>query len=464
MRTRTAVLAAALLSGTAPALGTDESALLRFAASDRVSPSAAKQLRNAEAFRDVLRKLPAARRPRRILYLASGSHIAPLAACELLPRRSPCALTFTEVDPGVRRPLQAVLAELQAAGLVRRLAFRENRAGGRWAFTLSGRPVTLSLRIVERDARATSPVHAEVLGGHDLTISHDWSGDPLANLRLILDYLRAVRSRGPAPPPPLLLEDLERHPYPIDLSFFGPLARTSLAYGHRASRDGSVGHDGDELGPPLFGGAALLGFGDPWWRRVDDGDLAGFFDFLLLGEFDAERRNVLTRGGTAVVAPALLDWWTAFGRRTVESRDLFRHPEVRREMLSAAVRVTPLLDPVARRRLACRLVLYRTLAALKVLGYDTTLLTAPDGGFDERVLSPEMERAHAEARERTALQREEAEVEKGSLRGVATLLDTPEARAIVALCPLESTSPVTETGLALLYRSARRHAWQDAAP
>lgn len=403
-------------------------------------PAFDKQLRNVEAFRDLARQLPPRQRPRRIVYLASGSHLAPLALCEALPPGEACHLTLTEVDGAVREPIAALLGALSRARAIERLESGGGRSGplARWTFRLGTHPVALELLVTPPLPGATSPVPARIPDGTDLVVSHDWSGDPLPNLRLVHDLLVAARTR-PGPPAPLLMvEDLQRHPYPVDLSFFTPLARTPLPYGHRSSRDGSTGHGGDELGAPLFGGAVVLGFRERWWREASQPDLLSFFDFLLFNEFDSGRRNVLTRGEKTTLPPALLDGWTAFGRRTLAGGDLFRGP-VRRDLILAATRIAPSLDSSLKQRLGCRLLHYRAVTGLKGAGRDVSAFLPPGrepAAFEERLLSPDMERLFAEAKANEGLLREEAVSDAESTRQAAALLESDALRPVLVPCPV----------------------------
>ena len=61
---------------------------------------------NVEAMAEMVGTLPQGRRPRRVLYLASGSHLAPLVLCEALPGGEP-----VEVLQGGRLDLVVEAAE-----------------------------------------------------------------------------------------------------------------------------------------------------------------------------------------------------------------------------------------------------------------------------------------------------------------------------------------------------------------
>ena len=201
--------------------------------------------------------------------------MAPLSLCEMLPAKVPCSLVLTEVDPAVRRDIAEFLNAAGEFGYVAGVEAVPNSGSAgssAWQFLMGDRPVNLQLVInSQRDAPLVSPV---AVGAADLVISHDWSGDPLGNLVVLRDVVLALRRVPHAKRPMLMAEDLRAHPYPIDLDWFSPIARSSHHYGHRTS-DAGVGRHGEvELGESVFGGAVLLGFSDPWWTLLDAGDLA----------------------------------------------------------------------------------------------------------------------------------------------------------------------------------------------
>jgi hypothetical protein len=411
------------------------------------------QLRNAAAMADLVSDLPESRRPSRLLYLASGSHLAPLVICDALPGEVPCALTYTEVDASVQHPLQRGLEALAAANVVGDVEAGEplEGPGSRvWRFRQGGRPVTLTLRVQAPAADRPRLVRAADLGATDLVLSHDWSGDPLINLEVILQLLIAARAK-PDPPPMLMIEDLSRHPYPVDLSLFGPVARTRHAFGHRTS-DAGLGHHGSvELGPSLFGGGVLLGFAPDWWRRLDLAALEGVFDLLLFSQFDVHRQNVLEGGDEPLVAPSLLDWWSGYGVRTISGGNIVHDPDARSRMLVAAARLAPLLDAAQGRRLACRLQMYRGLLQLVAAGVDLAPMLPP--ASMSRRLEPgslpsvDMERLHREAEANLAVLRAMERRWRTEAGELLAVLDTPAVAAAAAACPLPERAaeePATE--------------------
>ena len=330
--------------------------------------------RNAPAFRNLAESIPPERQPERVLYLASGSHIAPLAVCEALPPEQPCRLTLTEIDASVQCDLESFFHEARRRGYLRSIddsGRLEDGTGVRtWRFRVGSRPVTVDLHLRgESGESGPSPlVPHELLRDTDLVISHDWSGDPFGNLDVILRLLEGSRAADLDRPPLLMIEDLEKHTFPVDLGFFSILARTDETYGHRGSNSGIGRHGPVELGPPIFGGGVVLGFDEPWLRWTDDTTLRSFGDFLLLNRYDGGRRNVLEREPDTVLVPELLDWWSGFGTRSLTGGDFSRNPELRRRAVEAALHIADKLDEPLATRLACRLELYRTVLGMRARG------------------------------------------------------------------------------------------------
>jgi hypothetical protein len=370
---------------------------------------------------------------------------------------------MTELDAGVQDAVDRGLARLAAARVARELDRGEPlpARGGRrrWAFGLGGHPTAVTL--VARGPGGTSGrpalVHAEDLEDVDLVVSHDWSGDPLVNLRVVLELLDAVRRRG-GPAPLLMLEDLERHPYPIDLSLFGPRARSARPYGHRTSEAGVGQHGTVELGTPLFGGAVLLGFGDPWWREVPWDTVLGVAEFLVLHQFGTARQNVLEGGTDPLLAPAMLDWWTGYGYRTVAGPDLRSDPAVVHRMLAAVAEVLPGLPDDLRGRFGCRVALYEALLEVMARGGDrgelmpaAELTRRPVPG---RFPSRQMEALYREALANADLYRQDLEREAALGREVLATLAEPAWRERLAACPAATGEDAEDAaGWAARYRA-----------
>ncbi len=297
--------------------------------------------------------LPPRRRPRRILYPASGVHLAPLVLCEALPDGVPCRLDLTEVDATVAGPIGDLLSVLENGRVVRDL-HRIQGDATEWRFRLSGHPVRLRLILRRAPPRGSPPLLTpQLLAGHQMVVSHDWAGDPVGNLRVVFWFLRAARALPREEVPMLMMENLEAHPFPVDLGLLGVLATTGEDYGHRVGPRGIGRHTSLELGEPIFGGGVLLGFHDPWWREVSEEDLEAVLDLLIFSRFGWGRRNVLAPGSPPRCAPALLDWWTGFGGRTVGGGAEPISVTLVRRMVRGATRAWAVMGP-GPRDILCR--------------------------------------------------------------------------------------------------------------
>ena len=396
------------------------------------------QLRNAQAMVDLVSALPPTSRPRHILYLASGSHLAPLALCELLPAGAPCSLVLTEIDGSIGKDVSALLHELSRTERIS--ALQLDNDGRFWQFQLAGHPVRIELELVGRG----SLVEPALVHDADLVINHDWSGDPLGILMVVDELLLALRSLDGAPPM-LMIEDLERHPYPIDLSFFSPVVRTRQSYGHRTSERGT-GHHGDiELGEPLFGGGVLLDLSDLWWRTVDRKTLDGVFNLLLFNEFDTERQNVLVGGEDPLLAPAMLDWYSNFGSRTIAGGDLNASPGSRSEIMIAAAAAMPSMEPDLRRRLACRLQLYN--CVLQARATDAEIRESMPSARYSRRAGPgdfpteTMDSMYREALRHAGDYRRRKEAEHTAAQHTVEALSGTSVLDAMASCPIPQPAP-----------------------
>ncbi len=383
---------------------------------------------------ELARKLPLPLRPRSVLYPASGIHVAPLVLCEALPTGEPFLLELTELDPSTAGPIGDLLADFEGADVISDLKPLDAAHG--WQFRLAGHPVTLRIRLLP--AGTTALLSPELLAGHDMVVSHDWAGDPVGNLRVILEFLDAARESLPAPL--LMIEDLEAHPYPISLDLFETLARTSLPYGHRAGPVALEGHPRLELGPPLFRGAVILGFPDPWWLQLDRRTLGRALDLLIFDRFGWSRRNVLAPGPPPVVPPAVLDHWTGFGARTVEGPPEYPEPAFIGEMVEAGVRAATAATGPARRAFCDHLTSLRHVLAL--LAADRTP-PPPDTGFHELTpadLPPPLASPYAEAMRYRGRADSRASRLREAARQALVLFDEEDGRSLLGPCAGEAGS------------------------
>jgi hypothetical protein len=415
------------------------------------------QLRNLPAMVDLVESLPPEQRPATILYLASGSHVAPLAICDTLPEERPCRVVLTEIDPTVRRPIERALDELTRAGCLSPPVSSTTDDGVSWRFRMGRRPVELELHLVDPEA-SPELVQPRLLESAELVISHDWSGEPLGNLQVIRMMLASLRTMEDPKPRLLMIEDLGAHPYPVDLSLFSPVAATSLPYGHRESDLGPASHGDRELGEPLFGGGVLLSFSDGWWRTADPPQVTAVFDLLLFSDFGYERQNVLSGGADPLIAPALLDWYSGFGYRSVSGASVRERTDHLAGVVRMAANAAREMSPSSQGRLACRLQTLRCLLQALVGGADIrphlpaarfTRRPAP-GRFPD----PTMETMYRDAVRHAGDYRSAKERERLEAAGTVEVLESTGVRELLVSCPIDEPSD-GETATAWLARYDR---------
>ncbi len=378
--------------------------------------------------------LPAASRPRSVLYPASGVHLAPLVLCEALPAGEPFTLDLTEMDPSVAGPIGDLLGDMEAAGTLSGLS-RESGDGGGWRFVLSGHRVRVRLLLRESGPGGSVPLlDSGLVEGHGMVVSHDWSGDPVTNLGVILALLDATREAGLDRPPLLMMEDLEAHPFPIDLGLFGVLARVGLPYGHRVPENRlGTGHARIELGRPIFGGGVVLGFGDRWWRGLSRQDLVGVFDLLVFARYGWSRRNVLAPGTPPLAAPEVLDWWTAYGARTVGGEREPPFERTVRRIVRAALAAAPAMRVNDRRRLCSLLVAFRKSLERIAAGRQQAVPPVREVSLD--VMPSAMRRAYRRAlRENAVLRPREHRVLRERASRALALFSQDRVRRLLAGC------------------------------
>jgi len=211
----------------------------------------------------------------------------------------------------------------------------------------------------------------------------------------------------------------------------------------------------------------VLGFADPWWRTVDPASLEDVLNFLVFNQFDNQRQNVLEGGDEPLLAPAMLDWWTDYGHRTLAGRDVREDTGVKERMLRAVAAVMPGLGPQLRQRMACRVALYRALLEARVGGVGTlSLMPAaehvrrPEPGS---LPSPEMERLYREALAQAELYRADQERERRESAELLETLGSTEWNDLAATCPeLEGCPRVGDgDGWATIYRTLSEQLGRD---
>lgn len=309
----------------------------------------------------------------RVLYVGAGSHLAPLVFLHGSRRLRRADFVFTEIDPAAARRIEILLSGLVALGAYRDLTIAleplpdpaldarwrkalQSDAAGRlrsspeaflkyyesataglkappgfvadYRFFAGSTAARISLLVGARDAApgGTAYFRYEDLSRADLFVTHDWDSAPRGNLQVLYDVLSSCRAGGAKRVPAVMMEDLGTHPDPVDLSFFGPVARSQQGYGHQEyARLGGVKLDAED-GAALYLGGVVLAPSQQFFGGLTPRRIEAFFDFLLFKDAPYERRNADVVAGNRVLAPLFLDLYSGFGSRNIRGEDVSAAP------------------------------------------------------------------------------------------------------------------------------------------
>lgn len=299
------------------------------------------------------------------LYIGSGSHLAPLEFVHSGTLKNAWFL-YTEIDGRVLPRIESLLSLMAKEGFYTHLTesydpgednslracwTEETKAKGEiktfeqlvsllgkcsadpgqapfiahFGFQYEGTHVKLDVLINVKDQQPGSTAYYRIreLEESDLIITHDWDSSPQKNLSVLYDL---ISSNKFAPSPHrlcVMMEDLRKNPFPISLDFLHPVAASTKPYGHAATvtlPDGSP--VAAELGPPLYGGAAIVEPDTGYFSSLSDNLLTSFFDFLLFYQFLFDRLNVDFVDARLFHAPPLLDLGVGYGYRDIRGNDL----------------------------------------------------------------------------------------------------------------------------------------------
>jgi hypothetical protein len=300
-------------------------------------------LRNHEAFSALWEGLGWRRDPLRVLYLASGSHLAPLVLLFSGAPAREAEFVFTEIDPAVPGRVRLALRRLEKHGLK---GLKERAEGAETVFTFTFGPTRATLRIVMGpkggSGAGAAPFTSAELERADVVITHDWAGDQRDNLALLADLMRAGCASRRQRPLAVFMEDMEAHPFPVDLAMFHPEVRTPLPYGHL---DHVRLPDGARLkaedGLALYGGAVVLTPDWKAWCALGPRPMETVFNVLLFSDFLFDRLNVDLVAGRRVAAPPMLDLGTGYGYRTIGGEDVRGDADFPFRLLHDALDLTP---------------------------------------------------------------------------------------------------------------------------
>ena len=318
-------------------------------------------IRHYEAFGELWDKWAYKGETLDVLYPASGAHLAPLEFVHRGHLRE-ASFTFTEIDPAMIPRLEANLLRLVKLGFYSDLAaaltplpLRPGEQGvpppqgegpdriQAWiresirttgaappleaAFTFRYRETRVRLRLLLNASSAapgsTEYYRGEDLAKADLVVTHDISYDPREHLAFLRSCIESACSQDRRRPLAVMMEDLARYPFPMDLTPFNARAATRLPYGHAAfvrMPDGTRSEAED--GPTLYKGAILLEPDLALWRGLSVPERTALFNLILLRDHGFDRRNVNLIDGRRVEAPAILDWHMSYGRKDIDGRDL----------------------------------------------------------------------------------------------------------------------------------------------
>jgi hypothetical protein len=197
----------------------------------------------------------------------------------------------------------------------------------------------------------------------DLLVTHDWDSTPVGNFRVLLDFMESYRKGDGSRRLAVMMEDLEAHPFPIDLEFFNPVARSGLGYGHVEYVTLPSGERlKEEDGLALYGGGVILEPDMDFFRTLSERRLEAFFDVVVFAPYIYDRYNVDVIGGRRVIAPPILDLAIGYGYHDIRGKDLRGERGFLTGLARAALGFlweTPTLPPALRSKGCAMLRTYR---------------------------------------------------------------------------------------------------------
>ncbi len=364
-------------------------------------------IRNHRAFWSLWSALDWKKDTINVLYPGSGSHLAPLVFLYGPNRLREASYTFTEIDQSAPVRIEALLRTMERGGMcsgvtVAMAPMKHTGFDESWAEALSskdakalrsypeifiswylsavrrfhvspGFSADFTFRVRETRARihmlvsvprdeapgSTAYYQQSDFNGADLVISHDWDSSPRTNLEVLYDLLNSSRIAQRKAPLFVMMEDLRRYPFPVDLAPFHPLAVSATPYGHRERvylPDGS--RLDSEDGPSLYGGGVLLKPDIQRFNPLNPQQLETFFNLLLFSGYLYDRGNVDVLDNCLVTAPPLLDLGVGYGYRDILGRDRRGDGEFPSKLAEGAIHLlqSPLADSPQIKADLCRLI------------------------------------------------------------------------------------------------------------
>ncbi|HPR64385.1 MAG TPA: hypothetical protein PK014_09210 [Thermoanaerobaculia bacterium] len=308
-----------------------------------------------------------------VLYPASGSHLAPL---EIVHSSTFQRVTFiyTEIDPNVIPRLEATLLQMVDLGFYSDLSVTitplQTLSGSRgddrnpkqdiasWLqneiqktgtappielnffFKFKHTNVLLKLLInaSSQIPGSSSYFRAEDISKANLVITHDLSFDPRENLSLLFEILDSRCTLQVKTRLLILMEDLNRYPFPLDLSPLDIIKTTEQPYGHAsflALPSGTL--TPFESGQSLYRGATVLEPDLHFWCALSTNKRKNLFDLILFRDYGFNRRNVDLIDGHPVFAPAILDWYNGYAYKDIINSDLREYPNFLSKLVESCI-------------------------------------------------------------------------------------------------------------------------------
>jgi hypothetical protein len=385
-------------------------------------------IRNYQAFQELWQAWGWSKPQLDALYVGSGSHIAPLVFLETGTLKR-ARFTFTEVDPHAPARLEAMLGLMQTRGVFTGLTVHWRPVDvtsltARWKAALAGPDgealqtsldafvpwygraaddlkVNPGFEVFYRFRAGACEVELRMLVGAteakegstacyrlsdfqkaDLFITHDWDSSPRGNLALLLEVLSSYPRGDQERPLAVMMEDLEKYPYPVDMEIFHPVARSKSGYGHVEYAHLPSGRRLlAEDGATLYGGGVILQPDTRYFNALPPERLEALFDLLLFAPGVYDRFNVDVIGGRRVSAPPILDIDVGYGYRDVRGRDLRGSSEFPQGLAGSAIALVsgPPTPPAPVFGALCGLLtLYRSALEVRA-GRDVSPLLSCDG-------------------------------------------------------------------------------------
>jgi hypothetical protein len=328
-------------------------------------------IRSHRAFWELWNQVHWKKETLRVLYPGSGSHLAPLVFLYGPSHLKEVFYTFTEVDQSSPVRIEALLRTMERGKMcsgvsVQMAPIQHAGFNERWAQAMASNEAKLlssypeafipwyiatvkelkespgfeadfqfwvgathahikMLISVHKDEQAgsTSYYQQRDFNAADLVVTHDWDSSPRTNLEVLFDLLNSSRIAARKKPLFVMMEDLRRYPFPVDLALFNPLAASATPYGHCQH---VVLPDGSRLesedGPSLYEGGVLLSPDLGVFNSLSPLQMETLFNLILFSGQMYDRGNVDIIDSCLVTAPPLLDLGVGYGYRDIWGRDL----------------------------------------------------------------------------------------------------------------------------------------------